>query len=408
MSYSVIGLLAVIIHLIVNSDIFLKQNNEDNSAIYDYRNFLYSVIAYHLSDAVWGLLYEHRLLLFLYMDTVVYFATMALSVLLWTIFAVRYLGQKNRFEGILINCGRLFFMFQLLALVLNLVAPILFYLDSNGEYHALFARYIAFAIQILMFMSTSVYMLFTATKTDGSKKRRHMTIGLFGIAMIFAVLAQIFFPLLPLYSIGYMLGGCVLHTYVVDDEKLEYIAALEEALGREAVQQEELGEAKKLAYTDSLTGVKSKHAYVEKQENLDSRIARGQISQLSMVVFDLNDLKSINDTSGHDVGDTSIIEASRMICDIFKHSPVYRVGGDEFVVLLEGHDFDDRFSLVVSFNKKTEENLRAGKVVVSAGMSDYAPGKDKRLSDLFSRADKVMYRRKNELKSNLKNIKKYH
>lgn len=54
-----------------------------------------------------------------------------------------------------------------------------------------------------------------------------------------------------------------------------------------------------------------------------------------MIVFDINNLKIINDTLGHDFGDILIIDSCKLICKVFKRSPVYRIGGDEFVVILE-------------------------------------------------------------------------
>jgi GGDEF domain-containing protein len=53
-------------------------------------------------------------------------------------------------------------------------------------------------------------------------------------------------------------------------------------------------------------------------------------------MFDLNDLKHINDRYGHERGDEYIVNCCRLICQVFKHSPVFRIGGDEFVALLRG------------------------------------------------------------------------
>ena len=86
--------------------------------------------------------------------------------------------------------------------------------------------------------------------------------------------------------------------------------------------------------------------------------------------------------------------ASRLICEYFDHSPVFRTGGDEFEVILEGKDYENRHMILSSVNKTVEQNLIEGKVVVALGMSDYIPGEDKTLQDVFMRADEIMYRRK--------------
>ena len=161
---------------------------------------------------------------------------------------------------------------------------------------------------------------------------------------------------------------------------------------------QELGSAKRLAYTDPLTGVKSKLAYVEAEERLDRRIAEGTVESFAAMVFDLNGLKLINDTLGHEAGDLYITTACRLICNHFKHSPVFRIGGDEFAVILEGQDYQARSTLQAVFDRKMEENLHAGEVVIASGLSDYVRGQDNSYHAVFERADEAMYQRKRALK----------
>lgn len=194
------------------------------------------------------------------------------------------------------------------------------------------------------------------------------------------------------------MGTCVLHSFVLEDEKNEYRKKLEESLEREKEQREALGSAKHLAYTDPLTGVKSKTAYLEASELIDIDIANGSLTELGVIVFDLNGLKSVNDTLGHEEGDKYIRNACSLICRKFSHSPVYRIGGDEFVVLLKGSDYNEREKMLMSFDKQMDENLLSGNVVVSTGMDKFIPGQDTSLSDIFNRADKKMYERKSILK----------
>ena len=122
------------------------------------------------------------------------------------------------------------------------------------------------------------------------------------------------------------------------------------------------------------------------------------MEDFGIVVFDLNDLKKVNDTKGHDAGDKYIKEASHLICDTFKHSPIYRVGGDEFVAFLEGEDFNNRTELMNSFNSMMEDNLRDDNVVISAGIDIYIHDKDTVFDNVFGRADTAMYERKKQLK----------
>ena len=153
------------------------------------------------------------------------------------------------------------------------------------------------------------------------------------------------------------------------------------------------------ANIDPMTGVKSKLAYTEAVTLLNELIHRGEQREFGILVCDVNGLKRINDTQGHKAGDKYIFDSCRLICDIYCHSPVFRVGGDEFVVLLQGQDYTRRDELKESFDRQIERNLKfEGAVIVSAGGADYMPGKDTNFNDVFERADKEMYLRKMELK----------
>ncbi len=147
-----------------------------------------------------------------------------------------------------------------------------------------------------------------------------------------------------------------------------------------------------------MTGVRNKHAYMETEAAFNSRISEGAVDKLAMVVCDINGLKHVNDTQGHAAGDQLIKDASALICDIFSHGSVYRTGGDEFVVLLQGKGYDTRDEVIAAFNRQIEENIRKNELVVSIGCSTLQP-EDERLHDVFERADHLMYDRKKELKS---------
>jgi signal transduction histidine kinase/ActR/RegA family two-component response regulator len=107
-----------------------------------------------------------------------------------------------------------------------------------------------------MFFATSVYTLSIAFRTKGRVRLRHMTIGFFGIAMMVLITVQVFYPLLPLYSMGYMLGTCLLHSFVVEDEKEEYRRELEEASRKDQEQKRELSESRE-ALKDALVSAEN-------------------------------------------------------------------------------------------------------------------------------------------------------
>ncbi|HCA54420.1 MAG TPA: hypothetical protein DEO95_02890, partial [Ruminococcaceae bacterium] len=139
----------------------------------------------------------------------------------------------------------------------------------------------------------------------------------------------------------------------------------------------------------------------EAEERMNRRMAEKSVSAFRIVVFDLNGLKAVNDTQGHQAGDQYIKDACRIICVTFKHSPVYRIGGDEFVAIMEGEDYDNRDTLLTSFEKKMDDNLAQGKVNIAHGWSDYSPETDNTFREIFERADEKMYERKKQMKKSV-------
>ena len=153
------------------------------------------------------------------------------------------------------------------------------------------------------------------------------------------------------------------------------------------------------AYQDGLTGVKSKHAYLEMEQQLDKELSGDTHADFAVVVCDVNGLKKINDTQGHKAGDEYIRRACKMICDIFSHSPVYRIGGDEFAVILTGRDYENRIWLMHELHKLSSDHIGTQQAIVSGGMAEYIPGRDHHLHEIFARADEAMYEEKTLLKS---------
>ena len=119
-------------------------------------------------------------------------------------------------------------------------------------------------------------------------------------------------------------------------------------------------------------------------------------------MIDLNDLKEVNDTYGHDYGNIYLQNISNVICNTFIHSPVFRIGGDEFAVVLKNNDYDKIETLVEEFNRTLSEctNLDNQWEQLSAaiGYALYDPQKDSCADDVFQRADKNMYQNKKTMK----------
>ena len=159
-----------------------------------------------------------------------------------------------------------------------------------------------------------------------------------------------------------------------------------------------LSTANEMARRDELTHTKNKTAYHEMENDLQKQIEKGD-AVFGIVVCDINELKTINDTEGHKAGDNYIKASCGLICKIFHHSPVFRIGGDEFVVILKGQDFHDRERLFSRLRGQVEENIRIdNKPIVASGMSEFHSDIDCFVEDVFNRADSQMYENKMYLK----------
>ena len=401
MLYSLVVITSIIVCLILNFDIiFLSSRKQERKAVKEYRLFIYSIILFFIFDGLWGILYDAGLITLAYIDTDLYFVAMSLSILFWARSINMYLEEKTTANKIIIICGVVFFIFTLVTIIINLFYPILFMFDEDKVYHGMHVRYVLLALQVLMFTISSTYAIVMSRKVTGTFKNRYILIGVFGYIMAFSIVMQVVFPLLPLYSVGCMLGNVLVHTFVSGSERKEYRKSLEDSINKLKEKEKELVLANTLAYTDSLTGAKSKHAYVEMEEKMDKAIAFKKISKFSIVVFDINGLKIMNDTLGHEAGDDYIKSCYKEIADVYQGVTVYRFGGDEFVAVLGDENYNQRHELLEIFEKNIDKNVPLHKAIVSSGMADFDPKVDNTFRAVFIKADTEMYKRKEILKNN--------
>lgn len=178
------------------------------------------------------------------------------------------------------------------------------------------------------------------------------------------------------------------------------IEDIDDEVKKEKLHLKALNTEKELARRDELTGVKNKTAYKELEKSVQTNIDNGMdYLPFGLVMCDTNDLKKINDTEGHVAGDEYIKKSAKLLCDIFDHSPVFRVGGDEFVVFLRGDDYSNRDKLMQTLQNQVRENLQSKSgPVLASGMAVFTPEKDTLVTEILDRADKAMYKNKQELK----------
>ena len=667
MYYSSVGILAFILHLIIHRDALKKISTRDErtGAVLQvasrYRYFLIAAALYYISDILWGILYEHNdidaLFPIIYSDTVFYFIFMLLTMLTWIRYVVSYLDKKGRRSKVLLYAVWSIFTLGLIYLMINRFYPFIFSFTEDHVYVGEPGRYIAFILQILLYMTTSIYMFRISGKTFGQEKVRYTAVGLTGFVLFIFQIMQISDPDYPFYAMGLMIGTCVIHSFVEAGEKKEkevydhiatklaedyeamfyidietgeyrefskslqydtmnvptrgkdfyaetrvnaadfahpddkefavsmyyndtmlknlegrrsfsfkyrvrvgeeyrfflftvmranddrhfilYVKDIEEDITTESMRLETqkkqvkftriaeslasnydviyyvdvrdshyfcyethnifgqleiqksgedffsetlatipqivhksdkdivtefldrdslisaleskkmhsldyrlsingktqycrmtvrktsdgnhfiicvenvdaevrkakqqlkaLNTEKELARRDELTGTKNKTAYTELEQSIQSNIDNGMdYLPFALIVCDANDLKKINDTQGHVAGDEYIKASAKLLCDIFSHSPVFRVGGDEFTVFLRSSDYTNRNALLDKLRDRVLENLNTGTgPVVASGIAEYTPETDTLVSEIFDRADRAMYANKQLLK----------
>ena len=150
------------------------------------------------------------------------------------------------------------------------------------------------------------------------------------------------------------------------------------------------------AFTDTMTGVGSRTAYFELIHELNEKIKNGNAS-FSLAVFDINGLKKVNDDYGHETGDKVITGVAKCIKQVFAPNNVFRIGGDEFIAVIQDFSYDEMISAFEKLDQVTErENASlppAENAVISfsKGAASFIPGQDTEFREVFKRADEQMY-----------------
>lgn len=183
---------------------------------------------------------------------------------------------------------------------------------------------------------------------------------------------------------------------------VDYLNNLHAMRQENAQKDEEISKLNIETYKDALTGVGNKAAYTKKSAELNEESA-GNRTNFAVVMVDMNNLKQINDTHGHEYGDLYIQGCCKMVCDAFKHSPVYRIGGDEFAVIVLGEDYKNRKQIFADLAKDFEKSSNRqdadpwNRYSAAVGMAVRASD-DRTVDFVMKRADKMMYENKKKYK----------
>lgn len=184
------------------------------------------------------------------------------------------------------------------------------------------------------------------------------------------------------------------------DRSLDAIGQLSAKIrGMQIKLKEYMDYAHEQAYSDPMTGTGNKTAYLDCIKELNHQINEGTAS-FAIAVFDVNGLKKTNDSFGHECGDRIIIDAAAVLRRVFGEGRIFRIGGDEFIVVqgtTTEEELDERikklYAEVESFNLNEKRYVMT--LSFSGGGSVYRPGVDADFKEVFRRADEAMYNEKN-------------
>ena len=191
-----------------------------------------------------------------------------------------------------------------------------------------------------------------------------------------------------LLAVPLMKGGAMVGFLGVDNPRAHYddatlLASIQFFVTNSLDRKKQQAYLEKLSYRDMLTGLYNRNRYIERLE----AYKQVQDQQIGAIYIDLNGLKKVNDEQGHRAGDELIVQAAGTIAGIFAED-AYRVGGDEFVVILLDVSREDFARKTEQLRRQMQENG------VDASIGGVWQASTENLENLLRRADENMYREK--------------
>lgn len=276
-----------------------------------------------------------------------------LSPLLIVFFAVS-IGRFHRLKGAAIGAAAYFILHNVLVATKQL-----FFIDAQNSYH----RGNLFFVYLISYLATVLYLHYETVRFSHKGFKKHKSFAhMLSICFLLSSSIQVLNPEVYITRITVILSLCAYYAYDIELTNL----------------------------FDKLTGVLNQGTYLRKIKELEE--------QQVVVILDIDGFKKINDNYGHQYGDNSLAVVARAIKLIFdNYGQAYRIGGDEFAVVLRKGDNVE--SLIMRFEKTIAEKFKDApcKITVSVGYAKYE--KNDSYEDVIQRADDNMYRVKNQKKA---------
>jgi diguanylate cyclase (GGDEF)-like protein len=159
-------------------------------------------------------------------------------------------------------------------------------------------------------------------------------------------------------------------------------------------QEEYKKELELLTITDPLTNIKNRRFYETSIKEEINRVKRHSVP-LSVIMFDIDHFKEVNDRYGHDVGDEILISYVKLISSMIREEDKFcRVGGEEFIIILSHLKLESAGKLAEKLRKEVQDRKEIVPITISFGVVQYIQGETK--EQLYKRLDDALYRAKQE------------
>lgn len=264
------------------------------------------------------------------------------------------IGNFRRFKGAIIGIATYFVLFNCLVITKQL-----FFIDAQNNYH----RGLLFPVYVISYFLSVIYLLYETLRYSRKGFLRHKIFAyLLGFFFLASISIQLFIPGVYMTRISVIMSLCAYYAYNIELANL----------------------------FDKLTGLLNQGTYLRKIKYVKE--------EQVVIILDIDNFKLINDNYGHQFGDECLKNISRTIKSVFgNHGQCYRIGGDEFAVILRKHhnveDLIKRFEIAIADKFKS----KLCQLSISLGYSKYESNDS--YEAVIQRADSNMYNAKNQKKT---------
>lgn len=359
---------------LVLSIILFSSHRRTESHFFGYRLFMSMVIVVMVQlslealvwtiDGISGDFFSYLNLL----TNSVYFVLNPLSPMLWVVYTHYQLNDdKIRAQKALKYLSLPFFI-NILFVIVNLVFPIMIYIDDNGRYKYEWGIIVTAGI---CFLYIAIAMIFIVAKYKKVNNRKFFALLLFSIPPVIGGVVDMFF--VELSTLWPSIVISLLFVYI----NLQH----------------------QRANTDSLTGLYNRR-YLD--EYLDKKVNEAKFGKpFALILIDIDGFKAINDTYGHVQGDLSLEDSANIIHKSLRIEDfIARYAGDEFVAIVNSRDYEHLITMVsrIKANLKLYNSNAKVKIGFSIGYDIYEPGSGMKPGDFIKSVDLLMYKHKRSKK----------